>query len=99
MEMIEPIQHYVDNISAINLARNHVSHGRSKHIEARFHFIRDQVNKRKIELSHRPTEMQEADILTKALKHDRFKELVQYVEANCGYLLVKQLLYKCCTQF
>lgn len=33
------IQLFVDNKSAINLASNPVSHGRSKHIRARFHFL------------------------------------------------------------
>ncbi|MCH82412.1 gag-pol polyprotein [Trifolium medium] len=72
IELTEPIQLLVNNKSAINLARNPITHGRSKHIETRFHFIRDQVSKRKIVLSHCPTEEQEADILTKGLKHDRF---------------------------
>ncbi|CAJ2635289.1 unnamed protein product [Trifolium pratense] len=72
IELTEPMQLLVDNKSAINLARNPISHGRSKHIETRFHFIRDQVNKGKIVLSHCPTDEQQADILTKGLKHDRF---------------------------
>ncbi|KHN21173.1 Copia protein, partial [Glycine soja] len=42
----------VDNKSAIDLAKNPVSHGRSKHIETKFHFLRDQVSKGKIELKH-----------------------------------------------
>ncbi|PNX70198.1 cationic amino acid transporter 1-like protein, partial [Trifolium pratense] len=64
IELTEPMQLLVDNKSAINLARNPISHGRSKHIETRFHFIRDQVNKGKIVLSHCPTDEQQADILT-----------------------------------
>ena len=35
----------VDNILAINLAKYPITHGRSKHIELWFHFLRDQVNK------------------------------------------------------
>ena len=35
----------VDSKSAIDLAKNPVSHGRSKHIETKFHFLRDQVTK------------------------------------------------------
>jgi hypothetical protein len=75
IELSEPIQLFVDNQSAINLARNPVSHGRTKHIETRFHFIRDQVSKGRIAVTHCSTEVQEADILTKSLKHDRFKEM------------------------
>ncbi|MCI24002.1 cationic amino acid transporter 1-like, partial [Trifolium medium] len=36
----------VDNVSAINLAKNPIAHGRSKHIELRFHYLREQVNNR-----------------------------------------------------
>ncbi|GAU42845.1 hypothetical protein TSUD_387380 [Trifolium subterraneum] len=75
VELTEPIQLLVDNKSAINLAKNPISHGRSKHIETRFHFIREQVNNGRIILNHCPTEVQEADILTKGLKHDRFIKL------------------------
>jgi hypothetical protein len=64
---------YVDNNYAINLARNSISHGRSNNIKTTLHFIK--VNKGRIELSHYPIEKQGDDILTKALKHDRFKEL------------------------
>ncbi|CAJ2668729.1 unnamed protein product [Trifolium pratense] len=70
IDLTEPIQLLVDNQSAINLARNPISHGRSKHIETRFHFIRFQVAAKKIVLSHCSTEIH--DILTKGLKHDRF---------------------------
>jgi hypothetical protein len=48
----------IDNTSAINLAKNPVCHGKSKHIETRFHFLRDQVNKRKLVLEYCPTEDQ-----------------------------------------
>ena len=65
----------VDNKSAIDLARNPVSHSRSKHIETKFHFLRDQVNKGRIRLKHCGTDLQLADIMTKALKADRFKLL------------------------
>ncbi|KAK2443673.1 putative mitochondrial protein [Trifolium repens] len=70
-----PLKLLVDNKSAINLARNPVSHGRSKHIETRFHFIREQVLNGKIEVVHCPTHDQIADALTKAIKLDRFEAL------------------------
>lgn len=65
----------VDNILAINLAKNLVAHGRSKHIETRFHYLRDQVNKGKIELVYCKTKEQVVDLLTKPLKIDRFELL------------------------
>lgn len=71
----EAVTLLIDNKAAIDLARNPVSHGRSKHIETKFHFLRDQVNKEKIKLVHCSTEVQVADIMTKALKGERFKNL------------------------
>ncbi|GAU12596.1 hypothetical protein TSUD_132060 [Trifolium subterraneum] len=65
----------IDNKSAINLAKNHVSHGKSKHIETMFHFLRDQVNKGKLSLEYCSTNDQHADILTKAVKGDQFLKL------------------------
>ena len=47
-----PIKIYVDNISAINLAKNPIFHQRSKHIDIRYHFLRDQVGKNMIRLEY-----------------------------------------------
>nr|GMC79868.1 Retrovirus-related Pol polyprotein from transposon TNT 1-94 [Ipomoea batatas] len=74
-----PMKIYVDNVSAINLAKNPVTHGRSKHIDIRYHFLRDQVEKRIIELVYCKSEDQLADIFTKSLKHeafDKFKKII-----------------------
>ncbi|XP_047331723.1 uncharacterized mitochondrial protein AtMg00810-like [Impatiens glandulifera] len=57
----------VDNKSAIELAKNLVNHGRSKHIDVRFHFIREQVKEGKVELEHVESRAQDADIFTKSL--------------------------------
>ena len=65
----------VDNGSAIRLAKNPIAHGRTKHIEIRHHYVRDQVEKKKIDLKHCRTEMQVADILTKEIRGERFKML------------------------
>ncbi|RDX77426.1 Copia protein, partial [Mucuna pruriens] len=37
-----PVHMYVDNKSVISLSKNPVSHGKSKHIETKYHFLRDQ---------------------------------------------------------
>ncbi|GAA0176229.1 transmembrane signal receptor [Lithospermum erythrorhizon] len=63
---------YCDNSSTIKLSRNPVMHGRSKHIDVRYHFLRDQVKKGRITLEHCSSEDQVADILTKAVKVDIF---------------------------
>lgn len=71
----KPVQLFVDNKSSINLAKNPIAHGRSKHIETKFHFLRDQVNKGKLEMVYCSTDVQAADVLTKPMKTDRFKVL------------------------
>jgi hypothetical protein len=58
---------YVDNKSAIKLSKNPVQHGRSKHIDTRFHFLRDHVKQKTIELEYCDTKEQVADIFTKPL--------------------------------
>ena len=57
----------VDNKSAIELAKNPMNHERSKHIDVRFHFIRDHVNKGSVELVHVASQDQVADIFIKPL--------------------------------
>jgi len=46
------IKIYVDNVSAINLADNPVFHQRNKHIDIRYHFLRDQIGKNMIKLEY-----------------------------------------------
>jgi len=70
-----PIKIYVDNVSAINLAKNLVFHQRSKHIDIRYHFLRDQVGKNIIKLEYCKSKYQIADIFTKPLKIDAFIKL------------------------
>jgi hypothetical protein len=56
-----------DSTSAISVAKNPMLHSKTKHIEGRYHFLRDNVEKGKIALSHVPTHDQLADIFTKPL--------------------------------
>jgi len=41
IKLKEPIKLLIDNKSAINLAKNPIAHDKSKHIETRFHYLRD----------------------------------------------------------
>jgi hypothetical protein len=66
---------YIDNKSAIQLCKNPVFHDRSKHIEVRYHFIRECVDTGTICVEHIRTGEQLADILTKPLARVRFLEL------------------------
>jgi hypothetical protein len=65
----------VDNKSAIDLAKHPIAHGRSKHIEIKYHFLRDQVAKEKLAIEHCSTEDQLADMLTKGLKTSKFEDM------------------------
>ncbi|GJW47605.1 hypothetical protein Tco_0079251 [Tanacetum coccineum] len=58
---------YCDNKSVIALCCNNVQHSRSKHIDIRFHFIKEQVENGVVELYFVNTEYQLVDIFTKAL--------------------------------
>ncbi|RVW41754.1 Retrovirus-related Pol polyprotein from transposon TNT 1-94 [Vitis vinifera] len=64
-----------DNNSTIKLSKNPVMHGRSKHIDVRFHFLRDLTREGVVELKHCGTQEQVADIMTKPLKLDVFLKL------------------------
>ncbi|GJX93813.1 pyruvate dehydrogenase (acetyl-transferring) kinase, mitochondrial [Tanacetum coccineum] len=67
---------YCDNRSSIALCCNNVQHSRSKHIDIRHHFIRDQVEKGMVELYFVTTDYQLADIFTNALSRERFEFLL-----------------------
>ncbi|WVZ51948.1 LOW QUALITY PROTEIN: hypothetical protein U9M48_003045 [Paspalum notatum var. saurae] len=58
----------VDSTSAISVAKNPVLHSRTKHIDVRFHFLRDHYEKGDIDLVHVASENQLADIFTKPLE-------------------------------
>ncbi|WVZ84035.1 LOW QUALITY PROTEIN: hypothetical protein U9M48_031113, partial [Paspalum notatum var. saurae] len=65
----------IDNHSAIELAKNPVLHSRSKHIDIKFHFIRDCVEKRQVILEQVGTSQQLADVFTKPLRKNKFEEM------------------------
>ncbi|GJS81558.1 retrovirus-related pol polyprotein from transposon TNT 1-94 [Tanacetum coccineum] len=67
---------FCDNTSAIAISNNLVLHSRTKHIDIRYHFIRDHILKGDIELHFIPTHLQLADIFTKPLADPSFTRLV-----------------------
>ncbi|GKB31634.1 hypothetical protein Tco_0871035 [Tanacetum coccineum] len=71
---------YCDNKSAIALCCNNVQHSRSKHIDIRYHFIKEQVENGVVELYFVKTEYQLADILTKAL----CREIIEFLIDKLG---------------
>ncbi|GAU24164.1 hypothetical protein TSUD_83990 [Trifolium subterraneum] len=64
----------VDNVSAI--AKNPIAHGRSKHIEMRFHYLREQVNNGNLTLEYCKSEEQVADLFTNAVAVQVFQKLI-----------------------
>ncbi|GJS41011.1 hypothetical protein Tco_0566054 [Tanacetum coccineum] len=78
---------YCDNKSAIALCCNNVQHSRSKHIDIRHHFIREQVEKGVVELYFVRTEYQLADIFTKALPRERFEFILPRLGMKCMKLV------------
>ena len=64
---VQPPELKMDSQSAIALSKNLVLHDRSKHIDTRFHFIRDCVDSGRICVDYTSTQEQLADILTKSL--------------------------------
>ena len=51
-------------------------HSRTKHIDIRYHFIRDHVQNGNISLFHIPTEEQLADVFTNSLDESQFNKLI-----------------------
>lgn len=70
---------YCDNSSAIDISKNHVQHSKTKHIEIRYHFIRDLVERKIVALEYILTEHQNADIFTKPLDRSKFETLRQVI--------------------
>jgi hypothetical protein len=65
----------MDNTTSIALAKNPILYDRSKHIDVKFHYIRECVERGDIELEHIGTNEELADTLTKVLEAKRFHEL------------------------
>jgi hypothetical protein len=64
-----------DNESAIRMAGNPVEHSRTKHIDIRYHFLRDHQQKGDIKIAYVSTHNQLADIFTKPLDEMTFSKL------------------------
>ena len=93
----------VDNQPAIALAKNPVLHDRSKHIDVKFHFLRDYVDRGQIVIEFVKTGRRLADVLTKPLRRLRLMELkemismegVQGIAVGLGEELLDNLLLPC----
>ena len=66
---------YEDNQSCIKMTENQRFSNRTKHIDAKYHFLRDLKNKIILKLEYCPTSENIADMLTKPLSGERTKKL------------------------
>jgi hypothetical protein len=69
----------IDNQSAIKIAEHDVDHSRTKHIDIKYHFIREAVENKEIKLQWISTQHQKADIFTKALSSETFNKFRSYL--------------------
>lgn len=71
-----------DNLSAMNLVKNPVHHSRSKHIDIKFHYVRDVYRGGEIELKYCSSSNMIADILTKNLPKPSHEKLTRMLGLN-----------------
>ncbi|KAI3754579.1 hypothetical protein L1987_54366 [Smallanthus sonchifolius] len=90
--MATPI--HINNMSAISITNNPVKHSKTKHINIRYHFIRDQAEKKRIILTKVHTNEQYADLFTKPFDEARFKYLVEsIVSSTFAFQLLTGLIF------
>ncbi|GJS82736.1 retrovirus-related pol polyprotein from transposon TNT 1-94 [Tanacetum coccineum] len=76
---------FCDNTSAIAISNNPVLHSRTKHIDIRYHCIKDHILKGDIELYFVPIDLQLADIFTKPLAEPSFTRLVAELDGHIAF--------------
>ena len=74
MEVFDPMTIYHHNLSSIQLAKNHIFHARTKHIEVHYHFVRECVLSGEAELVYVLTDRQTVDIFTKPLGLNKLRQ-------------------------
>jgi len=72
----ETIEIYEDNQACIALTKNPEDHKRSKHIQVKYHVVRDYVNKNLVKFIYCPTKDQLGDIFTKSLPGSRMRTIL-----------------------
>ena len=70
---IDVTNNHCDNQSCIKMTENPMFHDKSKHIEIRYHYIQDMVQKGAIKLKYVPTEELVVDVLTKPISRVKFE--------------------------
>jgi hypothetical protein len=70
---------HIDNNSALSVAKNPEHHGRMKHLDLCFYWLRNEVARGTITVKHLRTEDMSADILTKALPRVKVEEMAKLI--------------------
>ena len=68
----ETIVIHCDNTSTVSMSKNHFLHSKTKHIEIKYHVVREKVAEKEVRLEYISTKEQIADIFTKPLPKDTF---------------------------
>jgi hypothetical protein len=83
---------YCDNLSYVKLSENHVFHVKSKHIEIKYHYIRDMVQRKAVHVQYLSTQEQVKDVFTKPLAKTKF----EYFCERLGLVENASLAKECC---
>ena len=78
-EVSNEIEVLCDNNSTIFVSENLVNNSRSKHIDIRYHFIREKIEEKIVKLSHIASTLNVADIMTKPLSSDVFNKFADWM--------------------
>jgi hypothetical protein len=81
---------YYGNQSCIKLSKNPMFHDRSRHINIRYHFLKDRVHNSALALDYNPIELQISDILAKPLAKGKFEMLKEKTSVCKNNFLVKR---------
>jgi hypothetical protein len=68
----DPTTLYVDNMGAIDMAKNGIARGRCKHVDIKYKFVKNHIDLGDVELMHIPSQSNLADVLTKPLPAPKF---------------------------
>jgi hypothetical protein len=86
-DQILPTIIYEDNQSTIHMVNHGNDKGRTKHIDIRYHYIREKVADRSILIEYLPSLLMISDILTKPLTGSFFLRLKDRILGHCGTIL------------